>query len=182
MNEEIEVGRLRLTDKSDLVLTTFHVFQRQDRGIFGESRAIIPCNAITTVRISWQRSRGLVVLGTILLVIYVVLMISSIIAGRAGIPSWEPVLNLSSTAVSLIQYGSLLGSIGLFVLFWFYQRNEIQIVAPTGTLGGSPRNFNEATKFCSLLVSESRDHPAQAERSENEVASNPKAADPDWQL
>ena len=38
MNEEFELGWLRLTDKSQLVLTTHHVFQHQDYGIFGENR------------------------------------------------------------------------------------------------------------------------------------------------
>ena len=51
---------VELTDKSDLVLTTLHVLQHQDRGIFGESHAIIPREAITSVRLSWRRSRGLI--------------------------------------------------------------------------------------------------------------------------
>jgi hypothetical protein len=38
MKEGGELGWLRLTDKSDLVLTTLHVLQHQDRGMFGESR------------------------------------------------------------------------------------------------------------------------------------------------
>src|SRR5207237_3450355 len=46
MNEGIELGWLRLIDKSDLVLTTLHVLQHQDRRIFGESHAIIPRKAI----------------------------------------------------------------------------------------------------------------------------------------
>jgi hypothetical protein len=182
MNEEIELGALSLTDKSDLVLTAVHVFQHQDRGIFGESRAIIPRKAITTVRISWQRSRGLLVLGAILLATFLVFVISSIFAGPAGMAPWEQVLNLSSSAVSLIQYASLLGAIGIFVLFWFYKRNEIQIVALTGTLGGTPRSYEEAKKFCFLLASESRDQQATAKKSENAAASSPATADHDWQL
>jgi hypothetical protein len=91
MKEGGELGWLRLTDKSDLVLTTLHVLQHQDRGMFGESHAIIPRKAITSVRLSWRRSQGLVVLGTILLVIYVILMIGSVIAG----PAWEQALTMS---------------------------------------------------------------------------------------
>jgi hypothetical protein len=79
MTEEMEVGWLRLSDESDLVLTNLHVFQRHDRGIFGESQVVIPRKAITSVLISWRRSRGLVVLGTILVLIWLGLMIS-----RAG--------------------------------------------------------------------------------------------------
>lgn len=74
-----ELGWLRLTDKSDLVLTSLHVLQNQDRGIFGESHAIIPRKAITSVRLSWRRSRGLIFLGTILLVICMILTIGLII-------------------------------------------------------------------------------------------------------
>jgi hypothetical protein len=68
MKEGSELGLLRLTDKSHLVLTAFHVLQHHDRGIFGESHAIIPRKAITGVRFSWRRSQALLVLGTILLV------------------------------------------------------------------------------------------------------------------
>ncbi len=182
MNEGIELGWLRLTDKSDLVLTTLHVLQHQDRGIFGESHAIIPRKAITTVRISWRRSRGLLVVGTILLVIYLILIIGSISGSLVGILSWEQALNLSSSAVSFIEYGLLLAGIGIFVWFWFYKRYEIQIMAPTATLEGIPRSYEEGKKFCSLLVSELKDQPRTAKESENEAEGSPKAADHDWHL
>jgi hypothetical protein len=182
MNEGIELGWLRLTDKSDLVLTTLHVLQHQDRGIFGESHAIIPRKAITTVRISWRRSRGLLVVGTILLVIYLILIIGSISGSPVGISSWEQVLNLSSSAVSFIEYGLLLAGIGIFVWFWFYKRYEIQIMAPTATLEGIPRSYEETKKFCSLLVSELKDQPRTAKKSENEAEGSPKAADHNWHL
>jgi hypothetical protein len=178
MNEEIELGWLRLTDKRDLVLTTRHVLQQQDRGIFGQSHTIIPRHAITSVQISWQRSRGLLVVGTVLLVTYLILMIGSIIAGVA----WEQALNLSSSTISLIEYGSLLAGIGIFILFWFHKRNEIQIMAPTATLEGRPQSYEEAKSFCSLLVSESKGQPTSARKSENEPTSSPKAADHDWRL
>jgi len=181
MNEGIELGWLRLTDKSDLVLTTLHVLQHQDRGIFGESHAIIPRKAITTVRISWQRSRGLLVVGTIVLAIYLILIIGPIIAGPVDISSWGQALNLSSSAVSFIEYSFLLGGIGIFVWFWFYKRNEIQIMAPTATLEGIPRSYEEAKEFCSLLVSELKDQPT-AKKTENEAEGSPKAADRDWHL
>lgn len=178
MKEGGKLGSLRLTDKSDLVLTTLHVLQHQDRGIFGESHAIIPRKAITSVRLGWRRSQGLVVLGTILLVIYVILMIGPIIAG----PAWEQALTLSSLAMSLIQYGSLLGGIGVYVLFWFAKRNEIQIMAPTATLGGIPRSYEEADKFCALLVSELEDQPRPTTSSESEAPSSLKAAHQEWRL
>jgi hypothetical protein len=178
MKEGGELGWLRLTDKSDLVLTTLHVLQHQDRGIFGESHAIIPRKAITSVRLSWRRSRGLLVLGTILLVISMILTIGLIIEGRA----WVEALTLSPLAMSFIQYGSLLGGIAVYVLFWFTKRNEIQIMAPTATLGGIPRSYEEADKFCALLVSELEDQSGATNKSESEVPSRPKAADHEWRL
>jgi hypothetical protein len=173
-----ELGWLRLTDKSDLVLTTLHVLQHHDRGIFGESHAIIPRKAITTVRLSWRRSRALLVLGTILLAMYVILMIGSIIAG----PAWGEALPVPPLAMSFIQYGSLLGGIGLYILFWFAKRNEIQIMTPTTTLGGITRSYEEADKFCALLVSELEDQPRATNNGEREAASTLRTADHDWRL
>lgn len=182
MNERIELGWLRLADKSDLVLTTLHVLQHRDRGIFGESHAIIPRRAITTVRISWQRSRGLLVVGAALLFAWLILLLGSIIAGTVGISSWGQGLNLSSAAVSTIEYGALLGAIGIFALFWFCKRNEIEIMAPTTTLGGTSRSYEEAEKFCSLVVSELNDQLGTAKASGNEEESSPKVADHEWRL
>jgi hypothetical protein len=87
-----------------------------------------------------------------------------------------------SLAMSFIQYGSLLGGIGVYVLFWFAKRNEIEIMAPTATIGGIPRSYEEADKFCALLVSELEDQPRATNKSESEAASSPKAADHDWRL
>jgi hypothetical protein len=178
MKEGGELGWLRLTDKSTLILTTLHVVHHQDRGIFGESHAIIPRKAITSVRLSWRRSRGLIFLGTILLVICMILTIGLIIEGRA----WVEALTLSPLAMSFIQYGSLAGGIGVYVLFWFAKRNEIQIMAPTATLGGMPRSYEEADKFCALLVSELEDQPSATNKGENGVPSRRKESDHEWRL
>ena len=178
MKDGGELGWLRLTDKSDLVLTTLHVLQHQDRGIFGESHAIIPRESITSVRLSWRRSRGLIILATVLLVICMILTIGLIIEGRA----WVDALTLSPVAMSFIQYGSLSGGLAVYVLFWFTKRNEIHIMAPMATLGGIPRSYEEADKFCALLVSELEDQSRPMKKSESEAASTPKAADYQWRL
>ena len=175
MKDGSELGWLRLTDKSDLVLTTLHVLQHQDRGIFGESHAIIPREAITSVRLSWRRSRGLIIMGTILLVICMILTIGLIIEGRA----WVDALTLSPVAMSFIQYGSLSGGLAVYVLFWFTKRNEIQIMAPTATLGGIPRSYEEADKFCALLVSEFEDQPRATNNSKSEA---PRMKAAEWRL
>jgi hypothetical protein len=178
MKEEDELAWLRLTDKSDLVLTSLHVLQHRDRGIFGESHAIIPRKAITSVRLSWRRSRGLIFLGTILLVICMIVTIGLIIQDRA----WAETLAISPLAMSLIQYGSLSGGLVIYVLFWFTKRNEIQIMASTATVGGIPRSYEEADKFCALLVSELEDRRMATNDSESEAATRMKAADHEWRL
>jgi hypothetical protein len=173
MKDGGELAWLRLTDKSDLVLTSLYVLQHQDRGIFGESHAIIPRKAITGVRLSWRRSRGLIFLGTILVVICMILTIGLIIEGRA----WVEALTFSPLAISFIQYGSLSGGLAVYVLFWFTKRNEIKIMAPTATLGGIPRSYEEADKFCALLVSELEDQPKATNKSESKPAIRMKTAD-----
>ena len=181
MNEEIELGWLTLTDKSQLVVTTLHVFQHIDRGMFGESQTIIPRSAITSVRVGWKRSRWLVVLGTILVLTYLVLTISSMLASRAGVPLVNEVLNLSSSIVSSIQYGALLAGTGLLALFWFDKQTEIHIMAPTAAVGGLAKSYEQAQKFCSLFVAPLSEQPI-SKKSETVTPTHPKAADRDWQL
>ena len=178
MSEGVELGWLSLTDKSDLVLTRLHVLQHQDRGIFGESHTIIPRQAITSIQLSWRRSQALIFLGTIFLVISVILIVGSIVRG----PAWGEALKLSSSAISFIQYGLLLGGIVVYMLFWFAKRNEIRIFTPTATLGGIPIGYEEADKFCALLVSELENQPRVTNKREIEEASTPKAPEHDWRL
>ncbi|MGH9891485.1 MAG: hypothetical protein ACREA0_05775, partial [bacterium] len=89
MNGDLELGWLRLADKSELVFTAVHLFQYDDRGIFGETKTIIPRAAIATIRIGWHRSKALLVLGLLLLSVFLVLMIGSILAGPAEIASGQ---------------------------------------------------------------------------------------------
>ena len=181
MNEEIELGWLTLTDKSQLVVTTLHVFQYTDRGIFGESQTIIPRSAITSVRLGWKRSRWLVALGTILIVTYLVLTISSMMAGTTGVPLMNELLNLSSSTASSIQYGALVAGAGLLALFWFGKQTEIQIMAPSAAVGGLAKSYEEAQKFCSLFVAPMSEQPT-TKKLETEPARHPETADRDWQL
>jgi hypothetical protein len=181
MDEEIELGWLRLADKSELVVTTLHVIQYQDRGIFGESQTAVSRNAIATVRVAWQRSRWLVCLGTILVLIYLVFTIGLMLASPANLPLMHGNLNLSSSTVLSIQYGALLGGVGLLLLFWFDKQAEIQIGAATGSVGGTTKSYEEAQKFYSLIVSR-RARPAASKKSATEVAMEPKPLDRDWKL
>src|SRR4030095_10291381 len=107
-----------------------------------------------------------------------ILTIGLIMEGRA----WVEALTLSPLAMSFIQYGSLLGGIAVYVLFWFTKRNEIQIMAPTANLGGMPRSYEEADKFCALLVSELEDQPSATNKGENGAPSRPKESNHEWRL
>jgi hypothetical protein len=84
--------------------------------------------------------------------------------------------------VFLIQYGSLLGGICLWVLFWFYKRHEIRIMAQTETLGGVPQSYEDAQKFCSLMFSGISDRSATGKDNQKEEAERPKVAEHDWRL
>jgi hypothetical protein len=182
VTEESELGWLNLTDRTRLVLTSLYVFQHQDRGIFGTSHDIVPLRAITTIRLSWRRSRALVILGAIALLVFLLLTINSLTAGPAERPFVEQFLNLSASTVSFIEYGALLAAVALFVLFWLYKSHELQITAAGGSVGGSPRSYEEARRFCSLVISELTDHRAPAATLESEPAAQPQTNDRDWKL
>lgn len=175
MSEQIELGWLRLGDKSDLVLTSLHVFQYKNRGMLGEAKTIVPLRALTTARISWHRSRVLLAAGILLLVVSLTLVIDSFITGFTG-------TSLSFRVASLLQYGSLLGAVGLFVLFWFYKRSEIEIIAPTGTIGGIPKSYHDAQEFCDLIFSEMAGRPLPVKKDAEKLEEEPKAPEPEWHL
>jgi hypothetical protein len=181
MDDEIEFGSLKLADKTELVLTNLHVFHYGERGLLGETQTIIPRAAITTVRLGWERSKWLAVVGAILLAASVVLMVTPTIADSVGV-SKNQVLEFPSSAISFIQYALMVGGIGLFLLFWFDKRTEIEIVAPGGTIRAMPRTFEEAQKFCSLFVPKIKDQLVIGRQAEQKAASKSKAADPDWQF
>ena len=185
MNEDIELGWLRLTDKTQLVLTTRHVFQHQDYGIFGENRTIIPRRAITTVRLGWQRSRWAMFLGFILLVGSLALIIGNQIKQPNGLPfGIDRFIVAAPSTWSLIQYGLLIAALALFALFWFHKRSEIQIVASTGSIGGRPLRYEDAEEFCLLLFGPSREAVPAAPVAEPEsgAEASAKQSDRDWRL
>jgi hypothetical protein len=182
MNDERELGWLRLTDKSQLVLTTGHVFQHQDYGIFGENRAIIPRRAITTVRLNWQRSRWALLFGLILFLASLALIIGNQMNQPEGIALNTRLFDLSSSTLSLIQYGLLVAGLALITLFWFYKKNEIQILGGTGSIGGTPVNYEDAEEFCLLLMGARKEPEPAAANVEPEPENSPKTTDPDWRL
>ncbi len=182
MNDERELGWLRLTDKSQLVLTTGHVFQHQDHGIFGENRAIIPRRAITTVRLSWQRSRSALLFGLILFLASVALIIANQMNQPEGISFDTRLFAVSSSTLSLIQYSLLIAGLALMALFWFHKKNDIQIIGGTGSVGGTPANYEDAEEFCLLLMGARKEPAPAAANVEPEPENSPKTTDPDWRL
>ena len=182
MNEEIELGWLRLTDKSQLVLTTRHVFQHQHYGIFGENRAIIPRDAITTVRIGWQRSKWSMFLGVILVVSSLALIVGNLINQPNDLTFTSRLLSISSSTLSWIQYGLLAAGLALIARFWFHKRSEIQIGAASGVIGGTPVNYEDAEEFCLLLMGAGKEAKLATPKTESEPEGAPQTTDPDWRL
>ena len=182
MKEESEIGWLKLADKSVLVLTTRYVLHEQDSGVFGESRAIIPRRAVTTVRLSWQRSRGALIFGLLLVVSAAALLAGEWFGAPAGISRVWQALNLSPATVSIIHYAVLIVGVGLLVLFGLYYRYELQISAAGTSVGGTPISFEDAESFCSLLLSRQRQPQPAAKPVEQPAESPSKAAEGDWRL
>jgi hypothetical protein len=185
MKDEVELGWLKLTDNSDLVLSAGHISQQQDSGIFGESRTIIPREAITAVRLSWQRSRGALIMGVLLLLGCLIFLLRELLSVSSLISRAAQVLNLSTSTLSFIQYALLIAGIGLLLLFWFYKRYEIQITSAGASIGGNPRSYDDADKFCSLLLSGARELPPVAKAPRREEIEQPPESetDPsDWRL
>ena len=182
MNDERELGWLRLTDKSQLVLTTGHVFQHQDSGMFGENRAIIPRGAITTVRLSWQRSWWALVFGLILFLASLAMIIANQMNQPEGIAVNTRLFAISPSTLSLIQYGLLVAGLALIALFWLHKRNEIQILGGAGSIGGTPVSYEDAEEFCLLLMGASKEPAPAVANVEPEPENSPKTTDPDWRL
>lgn len=179
MNEEIELSWLKLADGSELVLTRLRVLQQKNRGVFGEALAMIPLAAVTAVRLSWHRSRVLLGAGVLLLLLALVVAAASHLHERAS--AYIETL-LSTPIVSLVQYGSILGAIAVFLLFWFYKQSDIQIAASTETLGGTVKSYEEAKEFCRLLLSDAKEVPPAVRAEEKKTEEKKATAEAEWRL
>ena len=182
MNENTELGWLRLTNKSQLVLTTQHVFQQHEHGMFGENRTIIPRRSITTVRLGWQRSRWAVLFGFLFLLSSLALFIANQMNQPNPTPLGTSLFAVSPSTSSLIRYGLLIVGLALVALFWFHKRSEIQIAAVNGSIGGTPLRYEDAEEFCLLLVGASREPAPATPIAQTEQESSPNKSDPGWRL
>jgi hypothetical protein len=165
MSKEIELGHVAVTDRrgrsSYLILTNYRIYHHKEGSIFGSSKTFIPHEAITSVQLGWRRLWWILALGLILLAICIFSMVQGL--------------------ESLLQYGLLLGSLSMFLLFWFYRTSDIQIMSPTETLGGSPDNYDDGRKFCELLLS-ALDEDAAGDTEGAVKTSRKSASEAEWRL
>jgi hypothetical protein len=136
MTQEIELARLSMADSSNLVLTNQNVYHRTNRGWIGQRNVIIPRATITTVKLEWRRSLGLLNFGLVLLMVSVPLQFLEL-------PFFLP----SYVAPTLAGLGVVL------MLLSIVKSKVIQIMAPSAAIGGTPRNYDDAQRFCSLVLS-----------------------------
>ena len=185
MDHEIELGKLAVVDPSgisgEIVLTNNRAYQHRDSGIFGDNTTIIPYRAITTIRIGWRRAFWPLVLGSILLVLWLLSIVLNLEPLLASIQL--PGSIHASAYAHFARYLLVLGGAGLLLLFWFWKRGEIQIMAPTATIGGKPQNHGEARKFCDLLLSiVMRERAMQGEAQEKVAPAKNGTTEEDWRL
>ncbi|MGH7773269.1 MAG: hypothetical protein ACREQA_13665 [Candidatus Binatia bacterium] len=166
MSQEVKLGSLVVSDQSgkssELLLTNLRVYQRQESKIFGRQETIIPHQAITTVRIGWQRLWWVLALGIIGVGVYIATYIYDVDAA--------------------IQYSSLVVGIGMLLLFWFYKPSEFLIMAPTASVGGTPRNHDDVRKFCDLLLSVMEGYAEGSKMEEQTAANKKEASETEWRL
>lgn len=138
MIEEVELKRLLMRDKSELILTNLRVYQKK-RGFFGEKRTIIPREAITTVQIESKRIPYLVGWSVSLLISIFFLIWVTVFFPSGPFPILPVIWLIYS--ISMIIRG-------------LYKRRDIHIRAGAETIGGVPKNADDARMFCDLLLSE----------------------------
>jgi hypothetical protein len=143
MKEEIEIQRLPMSDGSDLILTSYASRQDSDRGIFGKLIVTIPHGSVAALKIGWKRSEWVLILGVILAACWGLVAV----AAFSGAPKFLGTLSISGGVLRWGLYGLALLAVALFALFGFWKRREIWIMAPGASIGGAPKNWNDAMAF-----------------------------------
>ncbi|MBI4525654.1 MAG: hypothetical protein HY695_17805 [Deltaproteobacteria bacterium] len=197
MTPEIEIKRLFVVDQSgisgELVLTDVRAYQHKDNGIFGYSTTAVPYRAISGVRVSWRRVFWLFVLGLILFALGIFAIAVDV---ESLLSSFQfSLVAQTASYVRFLRYVFLLAGIGLLLCFWFWKPAEIQIMTPTTTVGGRPKNYEDARQFCDLLLSlideqaaggaaeEKRETTKDTSATEKEEAKNETAEkEKEWHL
>ncbi|HEU4340963.1 MAG TPA: hypothetical protein VFU31_05280 [Candidatus Binatia bacterium] len=164
MTQGVELARLAMTDRSDIVLTSHHVSRRKDSGWRGEDNVIIPREAITSVSLEWHRNVGFIVAGAIVLLISLVPQVFTL---PFELPLFvQPTVAAVGVAIMLL---SLIKS------------KSLQIAGPTAAIEGEPDDYEEAEQFCDLLT-RTKEPPPAGKNNDIEVASGDEAIDSKWHL
>jgi hypothetical protein len=165
MMQEIELARLLMADSSNLVLTNQHVYQRTNRGWIGQTNVIIPRAAITTVKLEWRRSLALLNFGLVLLMVSVPLQFLEL---PFSVPYYvAPALAVLGVALILLS---------------IVKSKVIQVMAPSAAIGGTPRNYDDAQRFCSLILSAINEQPPSGAGNEKTAANKRDAVNSQWHL
>ena len=165
MTQEIELARLVMADSSNLVLTNQNVYQRTNRGWIGQTTVIIPRAAITSVKLEWRRSLGLLNFGLVLLIVSVPLQFLEL---PFSVPYYvAPALAVLGVALMLLS---------------IVKSKVIQIMAPSAAIGGRPRNYDDAQSFCSLILSPKNEPPPSSVGNEKTAANKRNPVDSQWHL
>jgi hypothetical protein len=162
--EEIELDRLAMADGSNMVLTTRHVYQHKDSGWRGDSKVIIPREAITSVTIAWRRRLVFLFVGATLLAVAAALHVFSF---QLSLPEF--------VAPVLAGFGVLI------MLITWARSNTIQIIAPGATIEGQANNYDAARRFCALLLSPVHE-PLPREDDEKATIEKRDPLEPKWEL
>ena len=163
MAQEIELARLSMADSSNLVLTNQNIYQRTNRGWIGRTNVMIPRAAITTVRLEWRRSLGLLNFGLVLLIVSAPLQFLEL---PFSLPFYvAPTLAVLGVALMLLS---------------IVKSKVIQIMAPSAAIGGTPRNYDDAQRFCSLILSAMNEQAPPGVDNEKTAAAKRDAVDSRW--
>jgi hypothetical protein len=178
VKEEIEIQRLPMSDGSELVLTNYAARQHSDRGLFGESIVTVPQASIGALKIAWKRSEWALILGVVLAACCGILALAVFSA-----PANFPALAVSDELLRWSLYGAALLAAGSFALFGFWKRRELWIMAPGATIGGVPKNWNDAVAFYEALYSILRGVERQGNETEKpKEAEKQQPSDTGWEL
>ena len=125
----------------------------------------LPRAAITTVRLEWRRSLGLLNFGLVLLIVSAPLQFLEL---PFSVPYYvAPALAVLGVALLLLS---------------IVKSKVIQVMAPSAAIGGAPRNYDDAQKFCSLILSAKNDPPPSGVGNEKTAANKRDAVDSQWHL
>ena len=179
VKQEIELQRLPMSDGSELVLTTYASHQHNDRGIFGKSIITIPHTSVSVLKIGWKRLEWALILGVILSACWGIVAL----AVFSGSSKLLGTLSISDRLLRWGLYGLALLAGGSFTLFGFWKRREIWIMAPSASIGGVPKNWNDALAFHEGLHSVLRGAGPQGNETKKEQqAKREQPSDTGWEL